>query len=74
MKEKTTTTTQKTNKSRKFDKIQKFGFWAIIIVSVAFWSGVYIGTQVTLNNINDKESAKIKAIEEYKASLKTSKQ
>lgn len=63
----------KINKA-KWDNVQKIGFWGLIVVSIAFWSGVYIGNYSANTTKNQLETAKVQAVEAYKAELKTSKQ
>lgn len=69
---------EKTTKNvKKWDNVQKIGFWGLIIVSIAFWSGVYIGNIGATTAQKELEQAKTSAIEEYKATqveLKTSEQ
>lgn len=67
MSEQTPKTTKKTNRA-KWDNVQKLGFWGLIIVSIAFWGGVYLGGAAVTQGIADKEAAKTQAVEEYKAS------
>lgn len=69
-KEKTTT---KKN-TAKWDALQKIGFWGLIIVSIAFWGGVYIGSSAAYNDINEVKAAQAQAVEEYKSTLKQSQQ
>lgn len=68
---------KKANKKNDWDKVQKIGFWSLIIVSVAFWGGVYAGFTSANETSKKIEITKAQAIEEYKASqaaLKPSEQ
>jgi len=67
-------TNEKTPNTKKnkaaWNKAQIIGLWFIIITSVSFWSGVYLGQmQMTLSN-NNVDAAKTQAVEDYKATLK----
>lgn len=69
------TQTPKTKKnSQKWDSAQKIGFWGLILVNLAFWTGVYLGNVSAHNGIKELEQAKTSAVEEYKALLKTDEQ
>lgn len=63
-------TTKSKNKSNKFDNLQRIGFWGLIIVSLAFWTGVYLGNTAAQTKVAEQEQIKTEAIEDYKASLK----
>ena len=56
--------------TQKWDNVQKIGFWGLILVNLAFWSGVYLGNVSAHNGIKELEEAKTSAIEDYKATLK----
>lgn len=56
--------------SHKWNTVQKLGFWFLLTALSMFWSGVYLGSVSATNTINDRESAKVQAVEDYKASLK----
>lgn len=63
--------TTKTKKpTQKWDNIQKIGFWGLILVNLAFWTGVYLGNVSAHNGIKELEEAKHSAVENYKATLK----
>lgn len=68
---KTTKTKNTKTTKAKFTSLQVAGLWVLIIGSGLFWGGVWVGTQATLNSINEREQVKAQAIEEYKASLKS---
>ena len=74
MSEKIKTTKTNKAKSQKWDNIQKIGFWGLILVNLAFWTGVYLGNVSAHNGIKELEEAKTSAVEEYKALLKTDEQ
>lgn len=63
--------TRKNKNTKKWDKLQTKGFWLIIIISVSFWLGIYIGGTAAHNSIKEIEHAKTSAVEEYKATLKS---
>lgn len=64
-------TPKKSTKSTaaKWNTAQRLGFWFLLTAVTMFWSGVYIGSVSTQTSINDRESAKTQAVEEYKAEL-----
>lgn len=64
------TKTTKTNKTPKWDNLQKTGFWVLITVLVSFWGGVYLGNLGAVTAQAELEEAKTSAIEEYRATLK----
>jgi len=53
----------------KWTKAQAYGFWCLIIGLALFWGGVGVGSAATQNSINERESLKTQAVEEYKAEL-----
>lgn len=63
--------TKKTTKSTqgKWNTAQRLGFWFLLTAVTMFWSGVYIGSVSTQTSINERESAKVQAVEAYKAEL-----
>jgi len=67
MSEATTKDTTKKNVKGKWTRAQALGFWFLLTAVSMFWSGVMIGSYATQNSINDIESAKTQAVEEYKA-------
>jgi hypothetical protein len=59
--------TKKINKN-KWTKAQAIGFWVLLAGLSLFWGGVAVGSYATQNSINERESLKAQAVEEYKAS------
>lgn len=64
-------TTKKSTKSNtgKWDATQRLGFWFLITAITMFWSGMYLGGVSANNTVNDREAAKVQAVEDYKAEL-----
>lgn len=54
-------------------KAQLYGFYAIIVLSATFWSGVLLGNYSANTAKNELEAVKVQAVEAYKAELKTQK-
>ena len=50
-------------------KAQLYGFWALIVLGLTFWAGVWFGNQAVLTSQAKENQIKAQAVEQYKAEL-----